>query len=287
MLAANGHVAYISEPLNVFHRPGVMQAPVERWYTYICRENETEFLPAFKETLDLSYRFWLETRSLRSIKDGLRMARDSSTFIWGKIFDQRALLKDPFAVFSAGWFAERLGCQVVFVVRHPAAFVSSLVRLSWPFDLSDLLEQPLLMRDWLEPFRAELEKAVRDKVGLVAQASLLWVMVYTAVDRLSADHPEMVVVRHEDLSLTPNLGYRQLYEGLGLEFNARASRTILESSAAGNPIQVSQQAVYATRLDSRANLSNWKRRLEPEDLRQIRALTSEAASRYYSPEEWE
>lgn len=35
MLAANRRVAYISEPLNVFHRPGVFSAPVSHWYTML------------------------------------------------------------------------------------------------------------------------------------------------------------------------------------------------------------------------------------------------------------
>ena len=42
MLAASGEAAYISEPLNVLHRPGVMSTPVRHWYTYICPENEAE-----------------------------------------------------------------------------------------------------------------------------------------------------------------------------------------------------------------------------------------------------
>ena len=33
MLAASREVAYISEPLNKWHRPGVMAIPVEYWYT--------------------------------------------------------------------------------------------------------------------------------------------------------------------------------------------------------------------------------------------------------------
>ena len=287
MLAANERVAYVSEPLNVLHRPGVMRTPVDRWYSYICADNEAEYLPALKETLALDYHLGEELASVRSWRDGLRMLRDGSTFVKGKMLNQRVLLKDPFAVFSAGWFADRLGCRVVLVVRQPAAFVSSLARLGWPFDLTDLLQQPLLMRDWLEPYRSEMEKILRDQDGLVAQASLLWVMIYAAVDRLSADYPDMLVVRHEDLSKYPEEGFRRLYLELGLAFNSKASQAILDSSAQGNPKQVSRKAVHTTRLDSRANLANYKRRLDSNDLQLVRSLTMEAASRFYSPEEWE
>lgn len=55
---------------------------------------------------------------------------------------KRALLKDPFAVFSVPWFAKKLNCQIVITVRHPAAFASSLQRLGWNFDFKDLLDHP-------------------------------------------------------------------------------------------------------------------------------------------------
>lgn len=48
MLAASGQVTYINEPLNVQHRPGIFQAKVPYWYTYITRENEQLYLPAFE-----------------------------------------------------------------------------------------------------------------------------------------------------------------------------------------------------------------------------------------------
>jgi LPS sulfotransferase NodH len=38
MLAADASTAYISEPLNVLHRPGVLRAEVRHWYQYICAE---------------------------------------------------------------------------------------------------------------------------------------------------------------------------------------------------------------------------------------------------------
>src|ERR1041384_1293291 len=170
MLAANGSTAYISEPLNVLHRPGVFRPTVKYWYQYICKENEDEYIPAFQELLEFDYHIWNEIRSLRSRKDFLRMGRDFLIFYNGLIRGQRALLKDPFAVFSTPWFAKRLNCKVVITVRHPAAFASSLKRLNWPFDFRDLLDQPLLMRDHLEPCREEVECIQADDV--VGQAAL-------------------------------------------------------------------------------------------------------------------
>src|SRR5688572_23661618 len=73
MLAADAGTAYISEPLNVLHRPGVFRPKVKYWYQYICDDNEKEFLPGFRALLEFDYRLWDELRSLRSRRDVLRM----------------------------------------------------------------------------------------------------------------------------------------------------------------------------------------------------------------------
>jgi hypothetical protein len=286
MLAASPDVTYISEPLNVLHRPGVLRVPTRFWYTYICKDNQAEFLSAFQETLRFRYHLWLELRSLRSAKDVGRMLRDLSWFLGGRLRRTRPLLKDPFTVFSAPWFARFLSCQVVISVRHPLAFVSSLKRLGWDFDLRDLLNQPLLMRDHLEPFRDEMEQILSDPQDVIGQGSLLWRMVYSVVDGFRITHPGFIVVRHEDLSRQLVDGYRALYTSLGLDFRSKVQQTILNSSQSGNPEEVSQQRVHAVKLDSQANLSNWKKRLDETEIARIRCLTDDVAQKFYLEESW-
>jgi hypothetical protein len=284
MLAADADTAYISEPLNVWHRPGVFGARVEHWYTYINNENESEYLPAFHELLDFRYHILSEIRSLRSWKDFLRMGRDFQIFVVGEMQGQRALLKDPFAVFSTPWFADRLKCQVVFVVRHPAGFASSLKRLNWPFDFRDLLDQPLLMRDHLAEDRADMEKIQPDDI--VSQAALLWRMIYRVVHSTRNLHPDFKMVRQEDLSRDPVRGYRELYGTLGLDFTPRVERIIHNSSSSDNPAEVSKKKVHSVKLDSLANIDSWKKRLSTDEIARIRKITESVSHLYYSDAEW-
>lgn len=287
MLSAGGQAAYISEPLNILHRPGVLSAATSQWYTYICTDNEEDYLPAMRQMLQYRYHPLAELRSLRSLKDLGRMGRDWGTFLRGRTRQLRPLLKDPFAVFSVPWFAERLDCEVVITVRHPAAFVSSLKRLGWPFDLKDLLAQPLLVRDWLEPFRAEMERLSRAGEDSIGANSLLWRIVYQVVGQFRRDHPQIQIVRHEDLSAQPIEGFKALSAALGLDFSSRVRQAIESSSSAENPKELSRDAVHSIRLDSQANLDNWKRRLSPEEIRSVRTLTEETASAYYSDLSWD
>ncbi len=284
MLAANPQTAYISEPLNVLHRRGVYRTEVKHWYQYITEENEEQYLPAFHELLNFRYHLFGEIGSIRSQKDFLRMGRDLSIFMKGKIFKQRALLKDPFAVFSAPWFAKKLNCRVVITVRHPGGFASSLKRLNWPFDFRDLLDQPMLMRDHLETDRAEMESIPADDV--IGGAALLWRMIYRAVHTTFGLFPEFKIVRHEDLSLDPVAGYKSLYESLGLTFDEKVRETILNSSSSENPTELSKKKVHSVKLDSRANMDNWKKRLTPEEILRVRKMTEDVSHLFYSDEEW-
>jgi Sulfotransferase domain len=287
MLAAGGQAAYISEPLNLWHRPGVLRTPVTHWYTYICAANEPAYLPALRETLRFRYHLGREIRSLRSRKDILRMARDWGIFARGRLRAQRPLLKDPFAIFSTPWFHDRLGCQVVITVRHPAAFASSLKRLGWDFDFSHLLDQPLLMRDLLGPYRDQMEAMRLVPEDIIGQASLLWQITYEIAAAFCARYPDFHIVRHEDLSLDPQDGFQKLYQALDLDFTSQAQRVIADSSSAENPGEVSKKAVHAVRLDSRLNLQNWKRRLQAQEIERVRLLTQATAQHFYPDLTWD
>jgi hypothetical protein len=284
MLAADALTAYISEPLNVLHRPGVFHTKITHWYQYICEENEHEYLPAFEDLLEFDYNLWDEIRSIRSRKDFLRMGRDFLIFYNGLMRGQRPLLKDPFAVFSTPWFAKSLNCKVVITVRHPAAFASSLKRLDWLFDFHNLLDQPLLMRDHLQDCREEMESMKADDV--IGQSALLWKLIYRSVHATGKLHPEFIVLRHEDLSRDPVPGYRDLYRSLDLEFTPRVEKIILNSSSSENPVELSRKKVHGYKLDSRANISAWKKRLSVEEIERIRKITEEISSLYYSDTEW-
>ena len=140
------------------------------------------------------------------------------------------------------------------------------------------------MHDHLESDRAEMESMPSDDI--IGQASLLWRMVYRVVDSARKLRPDFVVVRHEDLSLDPLAGYRQLYEALGLDYTEKVQQTILNSSSSENPAELSKKKVHSVKLDSRANMDNWKKRLGAEEIARVCRITGEAAHIFYPEYEW-
>jgi hypothetical protein len=284
MLCASGALGYVNEPFNLSVSPGTIRIPVDHWYTYITADNEDRFLPALTETLAFRYPLRRELSKCRSRTDVHHTLKMWGSFVSSR--DLRPLVKDPHAVFSAQWFAERLGSDVVVTVRHPAAVVSSWKRLGWTFDFRHLLEQPDLLRDRLEPFRPEMEAALSPTCDLVDRIALLWRVIYHVVAEYRDRFPEFHVVRQEDLSQAPRDGFARLYAELGLPLTDEANGVIAASSGSQNPRETPIDLPHETRIDSAANLESWKARLSAEEFERVRRITGETATLYYADSDW-
>jgi Sulfotransferase family len=282
ILTASGEVGHINEPFNLAVSPGTLRVPAEHWYAYVTAQNEDRYLPALTRVLDFEYPLVRELRRCRTRTDVLHTLKWWRDFVRSR--GRRPLVKEPHAVFSAGWFAERLGSDVVVMVREPLAVVSSWKRLEWSFDFTNLLKQPLLMRDWLGPFQAEMTAALSPARDLVDRVALLWRVIYSVV----ADErfPAARLVRHEDLSRDPVHGYTQLYQALGLTFTDTVAQAVEASSSSENPAETSVERPHETRIDSVANLQNWRHRLSDDEIARIRAVTEETAALYYPELVW-
>ena len=299
ILDASGRVVYINEPLNPSHppgrSPGVFRADVRTRFLYVTEENADEFTDPFRQMLELRYHVVDELRRNHSAADLLRLVKYWNSFVRGRLRGRRALVDDPFAVFSANWLARRFGCRVVVVVRHPAAIVSSRKRLGHTIDFGHLLSQPLLVRDWLEPFRGEMEALRRGAPDLVAQGTLLWRMIYFVVSAQLRRGAPFLVVRHEDLAVDPLREYATLYASLDLPFTEKAREAIVRSSTGGRDDRghawsISTAGISRTGfrpLDSSVHARAWREQLTPAEIERVRTLTADVAARFYADADWE
>ncbi|HRQ23488.1 MAG TPA: sulfotransferase domain-containing protein, partial [Anaerolineales bacterium] len=121
---------------------------------------------------------------------------------------------------------------------------------------------------------------------IIGQGALLWKLIYRFVDSIRNRFPQFYIVRHEDLSRDPIGGFQSLYRSLGLDFTEPVKETIRNSSSSENPKKLAKRKTHSVKLDSRANLDNWKKLLSPEEVDRIRKLTEGVSDRFYSEEEW-
>jgi Sulfotransferase domain len=286
MLAATRRVTYINEPLNPQHppgrSPGVLNIRVVDRFEYICDANGETYADAYADLLALRYRLGVELRTNHTPADVARAVRTAGRFARGRVTSRRPLIADPFAVLSTRWFARRLGCRVVVVVRRPEAVVSSRKRLGWVFDPRALRSQAPLEAELLGPLERDHPGLLDARDGLVDQGAQLWAVLHLAIARIRREAPEVLVVRHEDLSRDPVAGFRALAQELGLPFAPSMERAVLRSTAAGNPSELAAGDPHRTRLNSVANLDNWRSRLSAAEIERIRRITAAAAQPFYA-----
>jgi hypothetical protein len=272
------------EPFNLTARPGIRDAPFRHWFSYVCDENASSYDEAMRDALGFRYRPGAELRSLRSAKDAGRMGRDLLATTRLRRAGAIALCKDPIAVFSAPWLADRFDMDVVVTIRHPAAMVASVMRLGWQHPFEDFLRQPVMMRDVLSEHADTIERFASEPRSVLDQASLLWSLIYERVLTYREQRPEWHFVRHEDLSLDPVGRFEKLYASLDLTWTPQVEAVVHEHTRAGNAVQVHDPSNH--RRDSRSAVGSWKRRLPPDQIERIRMWTEPVASAFYDDDDW-
>ena len=284
MLALSPRIGLIHEPFSPITPKGVSSAPFDRFFRYVTPENEGPYVEPFERLLRFDYAFGRQLPTLRTPKDVARTAVDAGSFLVNRRRGARPLLKDPIAVFSSEWLVDRFDAQPIVLIRHPAAFVTSVLRLGWSHDLSLFLDQPLLLRDHLVPFEDEIRDHVERPRDSLDQAVLLWRLIYHVVRTFRARHPDWTFVRHEDLSRDPVGGFEALFATLGVAVDERIRGAIAAHSDSDNPSELREK--HDVRLNSAASLASWKRRLSPDDVERIRAGVADVARDFYGDEDW-
>jgi hypothetical protein len=286
MLAAtpSPRLAYLWEPFSLRARPGICDAHFRYWFTYVCQENDAEYRRPIADTLAFRYHVGAELRSLRSPKDAGRFLRDWRVTAAHRRHGAVPLFKDPIALFSAAWLAETFDMDVIMMIRHPAAFVRSIVRQGWDHPFDHFLEQPLMMRDQLGMYEGEIRRFAEHEQPLMDQAILLWNLIHHQILRFRETQPGWTFVRHEDLSREPVEGFRALYERLGYTWTDNAQRTIETHSGVGNPEETTDAASH--KRDSRKAITAWKARLSPEEVDRIRTRTATISEAFYTDADW-
>jgi hypothetical protein len=281
-------VAVIHEPFNKDHPIGVF---AQRWstqYTYLTegRAEAKDAHRAMGDTLGHRYRAFPHLRNPEGLLRALGMLRDLPRFQYRRHFSRpRTVVKDPIALFSAEWLADRFDMDVVIMVRHPGAFAWSYQRIAEPNRFADLLRQQALMEGPLAQFAEPVERAART-ADPIYQAAILWRIVYATVAGYQDRHPDWVMIRQEDLSADPLREFADLFARLGLAFTEGTKRFIARTSSPLNPAEAPGGKLHHIRRNSRQSVDVWQKRLSSGDIERLRHLTEDVADRFYTASSW-
>ena len=283
MLALAPGVAYVHEPFSPRTPKGLSPAGFERYFTVVTRENESRYRSGLEYSLALRYGLGAQLRSAQSWRDVARIPRDYRRLRRSRRSGRRPLMKDPIALLSAEWLGEAFGMNVVVLIRHPAAFAASLKRLGWKHSFATFIQDGRVP-EVVRPYEAEIREQAERPGEILAQAALLWRLLYNAVDGYRERHPDWAFVRHEDASLDPVDTFEQLYERLGLELTEAARAEIARSSDPDNPAEL--QTPHSVALASAASLGRWREDLTAPEVETLRERTRDVWPRFYSDEDW-
>jgi len=284
MLSATPDVGYIHEPFNVEIHIGVNPQPPKYWFQYLCKENAGEYDIIFSELLDFKYPLFRNISRVQTVRHAAKILRDQGLFSWYRTKHCRPLVKDPIAFFSTEWLVDQFNMDALVLIRHPAAFCSSLKIKGWNFNFNNFLEQPLLMERYLAGYAGEIEEYAHTAKGVIEQAALLWNCIHRTVSVYQQEHPEWLFVKHEDLSLNPVLQFKGIYEKLGLEFTGNTKKKIKNSSGGHNPVGPTGKNEFLR--NSRENIRAWETRLDRSEIALVRSRTDEVCNLFYTESDW-
>ena len=182
------------------------------------------------------------------------------------------LLKLVFANLNLGWLSANFpDARQLCVLRHPCGQFASWKRLGWEPDPAELLENPRLVADHLRPF-AEL---IRSADGFWERAGALWAATVLVVHRQTQADNGRLIVSYEWLCGDPVSRYRDLYDRLGLAWNARTERKVRSTNAEGD------NKVYSLNRPAARQVDGWKERVKPDEIEACRRFVEPFGLPYY------
>jgi hypothetical protein len=274
MLCLDKNIRYIHEPFNIDEK---WISPLKYWYEYVSMDSPREKQQAVYDFMNdiISFNGTGIVKDFKVI-DGPRDVLRFSKGIYERA-TKRPLIKDPLALMSTEWLAQKFDCDVVALIRHPAAFVASLKVKNWTHSFDHFWEQKDLMEK-LSPFASDIEKYVKTPPDIIEQGILLWNIDYYILNEYRKNHPDWIIIKHEDLSLDPVGEYKKIYQKLDLYFGDSVEKKIRESSSAS-------KAGHLKR-DSKKNIHTWKKRLTEGEIERVVKGTESVWKAYYSEEDW-
>jgi hypothetical protein len=196
-------------------------------------------------------------------------------------FKERILIKDPLAALSSNYLAEEYNLDVIVIIRHPAAYFTSMKKLRWGVDSSNFLKQQLLMKDYLNSFKSQLESSKK----LIERAVMEYLCVNTVLENYRKKNKRFMLVRFEDLCLNPIQQIKKIYEQLSLDYSEKVEQVIINYTSDKNIIF--SENVSDIKRNSKRLVNSWKDILSDEEVGFIRDKTYPFAKKYYDDFTWE
>ena len=207
-------------------------------------------------------------------QSGKQLARAAYRRYWAAATRSasQVVIKDPTAPLMSAWISKQFNAQILFVMRHPCGFASSLDALDWKLGVTGLLRQKSLMGCHLDPFRDVLNRAKNDK-WLTRGA--IWASIHVVYTNQAKTHPDWLLFKYEDICNDPSGQFTSMATKLGLELSRGALEKIESLSTAES------KDPGSTRRKSKAMPSVWQQRMSDGEVDAVMGIVGEFGLDYY------
>lgn len=286
VLATAPEFRLLHEPLNPRPTASYDSLRPARWYEYYGEGRFSELQDGLARMLDRKnlpgamLQRVLAARSVRELGQAARYVERKAPMLFAA---KPVILKDPFLAFSARTLQQSLGTRIVVTIRHPGGFAESFLRKAGRFDFGDLASQEALM----ETMPADAEAIARfasEEQPAIAQAGLLWRVVYGFAELYLLPHPRSILLRQEDLVERTDQAVDTLFAFAQASRTRATDRFLARSMGAGAADHGGASYIHR---DGKAAASKWRGRLSPQDVAVLRKNTGELAGRLgYPSDDW-
>ena len=174
---------------------------------------------------------------------------------------ERVLVKSVYAPLALEWINARFQPQTVVVLRHPLNVMASWVELmggGCALDTNPTVREHFAARWNLPELDADASRLQR----IAWEVGLFTTALHAGID----EHPDWVVVSHEELCVDPTTTFRRLYEEVGLDWTPKTESFLTERNRPGTGFAVFR---VAAELPER-----WRKRLTTEQVQEIWSVFS-------------
>ena len=247
-------------------------------FMFICKENEDQYLHYLDKIINFNYNLGDFIGSSKVPSLFTKNRREYLMFKYFKFRGYNPLIKDPIAIFSADWLADKYDMNVVVLSRHPLGFISSLLKNNMGFDFRYFIDQPLLIDKYLKKYidrikelNIQLIEEGKNRQNTIKYGVLIWEIINSVIIKYKEKNKKWLFYRIEDIQLNTNRFVNTLYNDLNLRMGFNTRKMI------------------SYRLNvkkSKNHLKSWKNYFSEKEISLVKNHCQEKAI-FYSNEDWE
>ena len=180
-----------------------------------------------------------------------------------------------------GWISKNFDVKIVFVVRHPASVIASMLRKLEKDGVNDWGVKSALHKYWSnihlrEDYLKSYEDVFNEKLSLTSELAVIWCIENT-IPIIKAQKNKQCVIFYEDLITEPKRNWEIIVKSLGLE-------NIPDEKIYRKPSHEASDEIknFVSKFDQ---LNKWKSHLKKDQIDDISNILKKFKINIYSVDE--